>query len=701
MAMQCVIGVDIGGTCTDCVIVTPQGRVVLGKAFSTPPDFSEGIVDALSVAARELRLGLDELLAGTTLFLHSTTIAENAVTNGNLSQAGILTTRGFEDTLFMTRGAYGRWSGLAEEEQHDPVHTDKPPSIVPRRRVRSVKERTDRKGQRLRVCDPAEVQAAVQELVDQGVDAVGVCFLWSFANPANEQIAGDAIRQLWPDMFLALSHEIAPVLGEYERTSTVALNCALGPVVKGYLHNLQARLTERGFGGILLVAQAYGGLVPLEIAAERPVGMIESGPASGVLGAKALGERIGLPNIIAADMGGTTFKVGVIREGEIEYQREPMVYRYHFALPKMDIISLGLAGGSIIFIEPRTGIPQIGPRSAGSYPGPVCYDHGGLDPTVTDVDAILGYLHSSYFLGGRETLNIEKARRVFHEKIAAPLGMADLDAAAAIYRLTNSMIYDLLHKVTIEAGLDPRQYALVSFGGTAGMHVAAYGEELGVSHIVIPHSASVHGAFGLVTSDIVHEDQITHPLRAPADPREVNDLFDAVGTRLSKQLEAEGFRGERILLRRSIDMRYRRQVHLLNVPLVHAGPVDAPALERTGDHFEELYRTKYGKDSAFREAGIEMIAFRVRAIGLVEKPALEVAAIRGRDPGQALVERRPAFVGKTGTLEEVAGYDFDALLPGNVVDGPAIVWSPITTVVVNPDQLVQVDEYKNLIIRRR
>jgi N-methylhydantoinase A len=699
--MQFVIGVDIGGTCTDCVIITADGRVVLGKAFSTPPDFSGGIVDALSVAAREMGIRLDELLTGTTLFLHSTTVAENAVTNGDLAHAGILTTRGFEDTLFMTRGAYGRWSGLTEEEQHDPVHTDKLPPIVPRRRIRGVRERTDPRGQRLLVADPADVRAAVQDLIDQGVEAVGVCFLWSFANPANERIAGETIRQLWPDRFIALSHEIAPVLGEYERTSTVALNCALGPVVQGYLHNLQARLVERGFGGIFLVAQAYGGLVPLEIAAQRPVGMIESGPASGVLGAKALGDRIGLPNIIAADMGGTTFKVGVVREGQIEYQREPMVYRYHFALPKMDVISLGLAGGSIVYIDPRTGIPQIGPRSAGSYPGPVCYDHGGLEPTVTDVDAILGYLHPRYFLGGREALNIETARRVFHENIAAPLGMTDLDAAAAIYRLTNSMIYDLLHKVTIEAGLDPRDYALVSFGGTAGMHVAAYGEELGVSHIVIPHSAAVHGAFGLVTSDIVHEDQITHPLRAPADPQEVSRLFEAVSSRLSEQLEGEGFHGERMLLRRSIDMRYRRQVHLLNVPFEQDGPLDAQSLERIVDHFENLYRAKYGKDSAFREAGVEMISFRVRAIGLVEKPALQVSSLQARDPSPALVERRPVFVGTTGATQEVAGYDFDSLLPGNVVDGPAIVWSPITTVVLNPEQYAQVDEYKNLIITHR
>ena len=499
------------------MVVDGAGRVTLGKAFSTPPDFSAGIFDAVGVAAAELGRTTRELLSDTSLFLHSTTVAENAVVDGTLAPAGIITSRGFEDSLLATRGGYGRWSGLTEEEKRNPIEQDKLPPIVDRGLIEGIRERTDAHGRQHVAPDAAEIEAAVERLLVAGVQAIGVCLLWSFANPAAERAVADAVRRLRPDVFLTLSHEVAPVVGEYERTSTVALNARLGPVVGRYLEALARGLAEQGFGGTLLVAQAYGGLLPLEEAARRPVGMIESGPAAGLVGSKRLGELIGAPNVIAADMGGTTFKVGVIRQGRIEYQRESLVLRYHYALPKLDVVSLGLAGGSIVSLDPRTGTPRIGPRSAGSYPGPVCYGHGGREPTITDVDAILGYLNPEFFLGGRERLDVGAAHEAFEELVARPLGMDVIEAAAAMYRLANSRFTDLLHRTTVQRGLDPRRFALFSFGGTAGMHVCAYGAALGVAQIVVPHSASVHGAFGLAGSDVTHEDQTTHLLREPFD----------------------------------------------------------------------------------------------------------------------------------------------------------------------------------------
>src|SRR5581483_11586354 len=434
---------------------------------------------------------------------------------GTLAHAGVITTRGFEDTLFAMLGGYGRWSGLTEDEKRNPVDTEKPEPIVPRSLVAGVRERMDARGTIQYAAREDDIEGAVQALLDDDVEAIGVSTLWSFANPATERQVAEVVKRLRPGLFFTLSNEIAPVVGEYERTSTVALNARLGPVVRLYLDNLRRQLAELGFAGLLLVDEA----------AERPVGMIESGPVSGLVGSQALGERMGLRNIIAADMGGTTFKVGTVREGLIEYQRESMVLRYHYALPKMDVVSLGLAGGSIISVDARTGTPRIGPRSEGSYPGPVAYAHGGEEPTITDIDAILGYLNPDYFLGGRVGLDIDRARAVFEEKVAEPLGLDLIGAAASMYKLANSLFYDLLHKTTVQRGLDPRRFALFSFGGTAGMHVGAYGEELGVSAIVIPHSASVHGAFGLVTSDVAHEDQITHPLRAPFDTDAVEQIY--------------------------------------------------------------------------------------------------------------------------------------------------------------------------------
>jgi N-methylhydantoinase A len=468
--------------------------------------------------------------------------------------------------------------------------------------------------------------------------------------------------------------------------------------VRRYLETLADGLREEGFAGILLVMQAYGGLLPFDKAAESPVGMIESGPVSGLVGSKSLGEAIGARNIIAADMGGTTFKVGVVRDGLIEYQRESMVLRYHYALPKMDIVSLGLAGGSIISVDERAGTPQIGPRSAGAHPGPVVYQHGGEEPTVVDVDAILGFFNPQFFFGGREELNVDAARRAFEEKVAKPLGMDVMEGAQAIYRLANSLFHDLLHKTTVQRGLDPREFALFSFGGTAGMHVASYAEELGTPRIVIPYSASVHGAFGLITSDIAHEDQVTQPMTAPADVGEVAGIYDGLERRMVDQLAEEGFSGESVTLQRAIDMRYRRQVHILTVPVDSDGPLDGERLEAAIERFEDLYKEKYGEESAYREAGIELVSFRLRGEGLVRKPELRHADAGDSDASGAIVKQQEAWVPLAEEMREVDGYDFELLQPGNAFPGPAIVWTPITTVVAGEGQRVEVDEYKNLVI---
>lgn len=711
--MQYVVGIDIGGTCTDCVVLDERGSTTVAKAFSTPPDFSAGILDALEVAAGSIGISSESLLANTRLFLHSTTVAENAVIDGNLARAGLITTRGFEHTLFLTRGGYGRWSGLTEDEKREPIKTDKVTPIIPISRIRAIKERTDHNGTVLAAVSEEEVQRAVTELTGEKIESLAICLLWSFVNPSNEETVRDVVKRMHPDLFVTVSSEIAPIFGEYERTSTVALNASLGPVVGRYLMNLVDRLRKLGFQGNLLIMQAHGGLLPLEEATARPVGMVESGPVSGLVGCKRLGDLLGYQNVISADLGGTTFKVGTIREGLIEYQRESMVLRYHYALPKMDVVSLGLAGGSIISIEPRTRLPRVGPRSAGSYPGPICYDHRGEEPTLTDVDAILGYLNSDYFLGGRVRLNVDKAYREFETRVARPLGMSVTDAAAAIYKLANSMIYDLMHKTTVQRGLDPREFALFSTGGTAGMHLTIVGEELGIQQIVVPHSASVHGAFGLVTSDIVHEELTTRPLRHPADPQEVDGIFSELLDRVTKELSGEGFRSEDMELRCFIDMRYRRQVHIITVPhqedvltvavpgaegFGRPPPFTAETLEATVDRFETLYKQKYGPESTFREAGIELVTYRVRGTGVVKKPTPRFEELGDADASSAVVETRRAYVPDTGEFAELKGYAFDRLQPGNVVVGPAIIWTPTTTVLLNGRQKAVCDGLKNLAV---
>jgi N-methylhydantoinase A len=695
LRVRFVVGVDIGGTCTDCVVVDETGHLTVAKAFSTPSDFSKGILDSLQVAAESLNTTVEFLLAKTNLFLHSTTVAENAIVDGTLCKAGLLVTRGFENTLYMTRGGYGRWSGLSEDEKKNIIDTDKPETLIPLPMIKGIAERSDVAGDILQDPDDAQIEQALRDLVRNGAEAIGVCFLWAFRNPQNERRVRRIAEKLFPDMFLTLSSDLAPIEGEYERTSTVALNAVLGPIVAAYLSRLMARLQDSGFHGTVLVMQAHGGLLRAQDAPARAVGMIESGPIGGLIGSKALGNRIGIKNILATDMGGTTFKAGVIRDGRIDDEREPRVYRYHYSLNKMDMVSIGLAGGSIIAIDPQTGLPKLGPKSAGSDPGPVCYGFGGHEPTVTDVDLLLGYLNPAFFLGGRSKLDRDLALKVFKAKVADPLRMDPTDAAGSVYRLANSMIYDLLHKQTVEKGLDPREYALFVSGGTAGMHMPAIAQELGVSKIVIPHSASVHGAFGLVSSDVVYTDVTALTVRVPVTASQVNDIFAALTKRVTERLMVAGFKPDGITTERSIYMRYRHQVHVIPAPIDGTGALSESDIEQVCDRFEALYAERYGKEAGYREAGMEMVSFHIRGIAQLQKPELRDLPHAGSDPAAAYVETRDSFFGK---IQPARCYDFEKLAVGNAVVGPAIVWTPITTIVIQPGQTAMCDPHKNLTI---
>jgi N-methylhydantoinase A len=695
--MEYVVGVDVGGTCTDCVVLDSTGSITISKTFSTPPNFSDGVLDAVRLAALEMGLDTKGLLEDTRLFLHATTIAENAIFDGDLAQAGLITTKGFEATLALMRGGYAEWAGRTEEEIKNVPYVYKPAPLIPIALTRGVNERVDVHGDVLVAADREEIVAAAKSLIDAGAQAIGVSFLWGFANTANERVAAEAIREVDPSLFVTLSHEVAPVIGEFERSQTVALNIRLGPAVSRYLQHLEDELRGDGYTGSMLVMQAYGGLLTAELAKSRPVGMIESGPVSGLVGSKALGDVLDYPNIIGIDMGGTTFKAGVISQGAIDYAREPMVAQYHYSSPKINMESIGLAGGSIISLDPVTGAPRVGPRSAGSRPGPACYGRGGEEPTITDVDAILGYLNADYFLGGREPLKIEESRRVFTERIAEPLGLETVEAAGEVYRMANSMIYDMLHKLTVERGLDPRNYFLFSSGGTAGMHVGAFAPSLNVKGVVIPSSASVHSALGLVTSDVAHEEQVTHVLRPPST-EEVNELLGRLVGGVRAKLRTDGFADEDMTFTRSIELRYRRQVHVVTTPVEGPDVLTDDDVEAVVSRFEGLYEDRFGLGSGYREAGIEMVNFRVRGVGSLGKPELSLHELGDTDASAACVDHREAYFAGPRQVSVVPCFDFDRLAPGNRIEGPAIIWTPITTVVVNPDQVATCDQFKNIAI---
>lgn len=694
-----IVATDVGGTCTDTIIVASTGEIHIGKALSTPPDFATGVLNSIASATDIMGVTRRHLLERTTLFVHGSTVVDNTVLTRDGATTGLLATHGFEDTLLVTRGAYGRWSGLTEDGIKNPVRTDRAKPLVATGAIRGLRERIDCDGEVVEELDLAEAERAVRHLLEtQKVEAIAVSFLWSFLNPKHERAVRDLVGRIAPAIYVTLSSDIAPVPGEYERTSTAVINAYAGRVTRDYLRSLEGLLAENGYGGQTMVMQGYGGLLPASESGDRAVGMIECGPAAGVIGAKFLGDLMGDTEIIAADMGGTTFKVGVIQNGELDYAREPMVDRFHYVAPKIDVVSIGAGGGSIVQLDPKTRLPTVGPRSAGSRPGPICYGLGGTEPTLTDVMLLIGYMEPGHFLRGSMTLDVDTTRRIFKEKIADPLGVSVEEAAIGIYRIASAQITDLIRTITVERGLDPRDFVLHAFGGTCGMLASAFGEELAVKRIVIPYTASVNCAFGLVTADVRHEYSTTTTLPSDVSVGQVNAIFAPLAERARQQLEAEGFSADTMRFDWSVDLRYRRQVHEVTTPVRSTTPLDTAGLAALVDDFESLYERKFGKGSAYREAGIEMTMFRLTASGLMRRPQLPVEPEGEAACEDARIGRRPIFVEARGRLVESDVYDFSRLSPGNRLRGPAVIHTPITTIAVQEGQTARMDGYRNIVL---
>ncbi len=697
--MSFVVATDVGGTCTDTVIVEDGRSVFIGKALSTPPDFADGVIASVRSAADIMQVELEDIFRQTTLFIHGSTVVDNTLLERKGARTGLITTAGFEDTLLVTRGAYGRWSGLSEEGLKHPVATNRPAPLTPHSLIRGVTERVDYKGAVIQELDEDDVEQAVAYLIDeQQVESMAVALLWSFANPAHEQRIRAIIKARNPDIHVSISSEVAPVPGEYERTSTTVINAYAGQVVSNYINDLQRLLGEFNYQGPVLVMQGYGGLIPAQQAAGRAVNMVECGPVAGVIGSKFLGDLMGDSNIIAADMGGTTFKVGIIQDGELEYAREPLIDRFHYTAPKIEVASIGAGGGSLITLEEDTGAPLVGPQSAGAAPGPICYGLGGTQPTLTDVLLLLGYIDPQRFLSGAMTLDVENTARLFQEQIADPLGLSLEQAAIGILRVANAQAIDLIHKITVEQGLDPRDFALHAFGGACPILASAFVGELGLRRIVVPYTASVNCAFGLASADVIHDYSVTLTKSAPCPAEEINAIYQPMLNAAAQLLKEEGFSEEKMRFKWSVGFRYAMQVHEVVTPVHAATPLDEDGAQQLVKDFESLYESRYGKGSAYRDAGIEMTRFRLSAAGKIDRPQVAEQTLAGSSPDAARAGRRRIFVNGHDSLTEAVVFDFEKLLPGNIIDGPAVIHTPITTIVVQDEQQGFMDGHRNIII---
>lgn len=680
------VAVDIGGTFTDVVVIDQaSGQAVAGKALTTPDDLQRGVLDGLGDAAGALRLDTRALLARTERMVHATTQSSNAVFAFTGARTAVLATRGFGDTLMIMR-ATGRVAGLSVFERHHYRLTQKPRLLVDERDIFEVPERMDHGGKVVHALDERAVREVAERIRQAGYQAVAVAFLFSHKNAAHEKRAGEILREALPGAYLSLSAEVAPVMGEYERSATALFNAYVGPVIDSYVSRLEATLREAGLKQKLLIVQANGGVATA--AQTVPIFTIESGPAAGVVGAAEIAASLKMPKVIATDVGGTTFKVAIVEQGRWAYAKETILNQYQLRLPMVDVASIGAGGGSIAWVDGRR--LRIGPQSAAARPGPACYGLGGKQPTVTDADVVLGYVSPERFLGGRMALHPKLAADAIGEHVARPLFGGDvLAAAAGIRQVIDSQMADLIRKSTLERGYDPREFVMMAYGGAGPVHAASYAEQVGVREVIVPFFATVHSAYGAAQSDVRFSLQHSHPLVLPAAPSKVEDIYAAMEAEGAKRLAEADVAPQSRRFERWAEARYRRQVHHLRVAV--PARIDAAGLEKIAADFEAEYERLFGKGAALKDAGIELVNYGVDAVGVTPK-----RAARFPEGGKAKAAgERMTFCPRRKEMIATPVYDGPALAPGAKLAGPAIIEHPGTTIVVLSGQTAGIDAYRH------
>jgi N-methylhydantoinase A len=689
-----VVAVDSGGTFTDCVVLGPDGALTRAKAPSTPPNYEEGVLRSVEEVAKRLGMTLGELLADSSLFAHGTTVATNVLITRTGSKTALITTRGHEDAILIGRTSQ-KVAGLTESEIIDVANLSKADPLVPRNRIHGVDERVDRAGSVVVPLHAEGMRDLARTLRNQGVEAVAVSFLWSFLNPAHERAVEAALREEDPGgWFVTTSSDLVPVIREYERTATTVLNAYLTPKVGGYLRRMADRLREGDYRGATTVMHSAGGVSSIEEAMRKGVSLLSSGPAGGVLGARALAARLGINEVIATDVGGTSFDVGLIVGGQPSYAESPVFAKYPVALPVIDVPSIGAGGGSIAWIEPDSGVLKVGPQSAGASPGPASYGAGGTEPTVTDANVVLGRIDPEYFLGGRIRLDADLARRAM-VTVAEPLGVSVEEAATAVLNIANAHMADLIRKVTVERGRDPSGFTVFGYGGAAGLHVCSYAAKLGCRGVVIPRAAAVFSAFGIAQSDVKRVSVLSDPALAPFDLDRWRKRLDEMEASLVAEFEAERLPTTGLAVRRFVELQFRGQVHAVRVA-VDDGDLDAAdGGERVIERFLDLYETRFGRGTAYRKAGVEAVTFVVEGTAALPIPDPGPLPAGPSDSAEARKGNREVYLHDRQAFGPLPVFDADRLRPGHVVEGRALIDAEDTTILVHAGQRLHVDEFMN------
>lgn len=675
------VATDIGGTFTDLVCIDERtGELRSTKTSTTPAHFEQGVLDAIT------RAHVDP--EAVSAFVHGTTIVINTLTERSGATVGLITTQGFRDALEIGRGN--------RPDMYN-FYYRKPTPFVPRHLRHEVRERVSYRGEEIEPLDEDDVRQAVAALRAADVEAIAVCFLHAYADDAHERRAATIINTAWPEALVTISSQITREWREYERTSTVVLNAYVQPRARDYLAGLSGELERAGMRHSMYIMQSNGGTTSVADAEHSPIQLIESGPVAGVYGAAMLGRQIGLENIIALDIGGTTAKCSLIDAGEVKVATDYKIEwtrataGYPIKVPVVDIVEIGAGGGSIGWFDPA-GALHVGPRSAGAVPGPACYGLGGQEPTITDANLVAGRIDPDYFLGGEIRLQTAVARRAL-APIADRLGVGIEEAAVGMIRLTNANMVNALKLISVQRGYDPRDFSLVAFGGGGAMHATALAAELQIARVIIPIEPAVFSAWGMLMSDLRRDVIQTRIVRADqVRPDTIAAVWDGLERDLRAFFAGEGVEPERVRISRRVDMRYLGQEHTVNLPFP-AGPITEATLSEVRAQFDERHQHLY----TYRlPAAVEFVNFHATAIVPVARP--NPRAFRGAGEGTpAPRSRRAVHFDAHGTIETPI-YERAGFAAGAGVEGPAIVEEPASTTVIFPGQRMRVDEWGNLLI---
>jgi N-methylhydantoinase A len=675
------IGIDVGGTFTDLVAIDAAGRTIFAKALSTPQDQSIGVMAGLDELARRLGLSPGEMLAQTQRLVHGTTVATNALLERKGAKVALLTTAGHRDVLEMREGL--------KDNRYD-LRTPPPEPLVPRELRFGVRERLRPNGEVLTPLDQESLGEAIAAIKQSGASSVAICFLHSYRNAAHEIAASERLVRELPDVNISRSVDVLPQIKEYERVSTTVVNAYVEPVVRRYLTRLEQRLGEAGFKGSLFIILSHGGMAPVEEAARLAAATVLSGPAGGMSGCRRCADMLGIPDLVAFDMGGTSTDISLIADGGVTLSADGGLAGQRIALRSLDIASLAAGGGSIASVD-SGGIFHVGPESAGAMPGPACYGQGGAEATVTDANVVLGYLDAGAFMGGKRPLDTKAAEAAI-DRLAAELDIARIEAAAGIFRLVNLKMADGIRLMTVRRGVDPRRFALLSFGGAAGLHATELARELELERIIVPTTASVLSAWGMLTSDLRYEVSRTHfETGARSTASEIRGIFAGLERQAVERMKV-WFDGP-VKVERSAEMRYGEQIFEIDVPLDGVDLDSTSLISEIEDRFHRRHEELY--TYASRDQEVVFVNARVAAIGAVAAPAAAGKAVTSSAPCTARSHRKAFF----GQWIDVPVYALDDLKPGQGLEGPAIVEAETTTVVINTGDRLTVNALGWLDIR--